>query len=178
MPGFVDPYRMAKNKQTMQGSIPVARMLRATKLLASDSGELTYSLLFDADNDGCCYIAGELHGALMMRCQRCLQTFLKEIKCSFKVSPVLNDAEAKELASDYEPVIVEDDKLEPASLIEDELILALPIVVMHEIDQQGCKKILADKTQELTSPFQVLQELKLNKKGQQAGDKNGSTTES
>jgi len=178
MPGFVDPHRMAKNKQSLQGTIPVASMTRAVKLLASDEGELTYSLLFDADEDGCCFISGELQGKFSMRCQRCMQTMVKELKCSFKVSPVLNDEQAKALASDYEPVIVADDKLEPASLIEDELILAVPIVVMHEVNESGCVDSYAAKAQEPANPFRILQELKLKNKGQQAGDKNGSTTES
>jgi len=181
MPRFVDPYKMAKKQQALQGTIAVASMLRVTKLLASDDGELAYSLLFDVDEDGCCYISGKLQGKLLMRCQRCLQNFWQEIDCAFKVSPVANDEEAKELASDYEPVIIEDAKLDPADLIEDELILVMPLVAMHQISEQGCReaaKILDDKVQESTNPFRILQELKLKKNGQQAGDKNGSTTES
>lgn len=181
MPGFVDPYKMAKKQQALQGTVAVASMLRVTKLLASDDGELAYSLLFDVDADDCCYISGKLEGKLLMNCQRCLQDFWHEIDCSFKVSPVPNDEAAKELASDYEPVIIEDAKLDPAELLEEELILVMPIVAMHHLNDKSCKetaKILEDKVQESTNPFRVLQELKLKKNGQQAGDKNGSTTES
>mgnify|MGYP000573662146 CR=1 FL=1 len=181
MSGFVDPYKLAKRQQSMQGSFPVASMQRATKLLASDQRELTYSLMFDIDEDNCCFIKGELRAVLTMRCQRCMQTFEQELNCNFKVSPVPNDEAAKGLSVVYEPVVVFDAKLDPAELIEDELILALPIVAMHDIEDVACKnatELLADKAQNLVNPFQVLQDLKLNKKGQKAGDKNGSTTES
>lgn len=178
MTGFVDPLKMAKMGQSLHGVIKVAAMPRVIKLLASNEGEVAYSLEFSNDEDGRCFIVGSISGGLSMNCQRCLATFVHEIECSFTVSPVLNDEEARVLTKEYDPVIVVDAKLALDELIEDELILALPIVVMHDQNHPNCKELVTTKEQELTNPFQILQELKLKKNGQQAEDKNGSTTKS
>jgi uncharacterized protein len=167
--GFIDPYKMAKHKQALEGKIAVASMSRANKLLDSEQGEVEYKLLFDIDQDKICYIAGEFESDLKMRCQRCLQVFSQKITGSFKVSPLKADEDAKDLPDPYEPVLVVDGKIFPAELVEDELILALPIVPMHTEDCVG------KKLQDLeapANPFKILQTLKVDvkKKGQQAED--------
>jgi uncharacterized protein len=168
MPGFVDPYKMAKNRQALQGELAVASMPRANQMLESKDGVVNYSLLFDMDKESLCFVEGQIHTKVSVRCQRCLQIFLKEINGSFKVSPVKTDSAAKALSSEYEPLIVTEDKLYPAELVEDELILAIPLAPMHE---EICVDSAEIKEQDLVNPFQVLQELKVNKKGHKAGDK-------
>lgn len=179
MPGLVDPYKLAKRQQRLQGSIPVALMLRALNLLASDRGEVAYSLMFAHDAQGCCFISGQLQAKVVMRCQRCLRDFEQQLDCDFKVSPVADDEAAKNLSLEYEPILVMDAKLELGELIEDELILAMPIVALHAVDDEACKhttETLSDKEQDLVNPFKILQELKLKNNDQEAENINGSTT--
>lgn len=174
-PGFIDPYRMAKNGQTLNGKVSVVDLSRANKLLTSESGEVEYKLEFSTDVDGFCIIAGELSTTLYMRCQRCLREFEAKVSSDFLVSPVKNDAEAKALLPSYEAVYVADAKLYIDELIEDELILAMPIVPMHDLGSADCSEItevaVEDKKQVLANPFQVLQNLNVSKKGRQAEDK-------
>ncbi len=176
MPGFIDPYNLAKHGQSLQGRLPVAAMERALASLASDQGEIAYNLSFRADVDGLCVISGEFTGQVTMRCERCLKNYIANISGEFVVSPVANDDAAKKIVDSYDPVIATDGKIFPSELIEDELILALPIMPLHYAGDQDCAELLAepDESQPLSvaNPFQILQTLKVNvkKEGQQAED--------
>ncbi len=169
--GLIDPYKMAKRHMTLQDKVAVVDLQRASKLLASYAGEVVCQVDFSTDLEDFCVINGELHGILTMCCQRCLKNFKREVCCEFAVSPVKNDAEAKLLPSGYEPVIVEDGKIDLLQLLEDELILGLPIVAAHDDNELDCIQSIGIVEQELTRrPFQVLQTLQLNKKSQPAED--------
>lgn len=174
---FVDPYKLAKRHETMQDIVAVARLPRVNKLLASETGTVQYHFNFGVDSENVNYIEGKLSGSLTFCCQRCLQPFTYDLASSFAVSPVVSDSEAKLLPDSYEPVLINDGKLDPIELLEDELILALPLVAMHAEDAPECKKSAeipvegSDDTMPKThQPFSVLSTLKLNKKGQSAED--------
>ncbi len=179
--GLLDPYKMAKRHQSVQGEIALKDMVRANKLLATDDGAVEYSLKFAEDADGICVISGELSGAVTVCCQRCMQNFVQLVHGEFKLSPVVDDKATKLLANDYEPVLLADGKFDPNELLEDELILALPIVAMHQEGSLACKTTASGYVEsrvqepEVENPFQVLQTLKvktlkLNKNGHQPGD--------
>lgn len=170
MPGLVEPYKMAAKQQVLDGELALSSMLRVSKGLASQQGNLAYKLGFLTDQQGLCVISGELHGLLNVRCQRCMQTFNQIVGCTFAVSPVKDDMAAKDLPDEYEPVILVDGKVDLPELIEDELILAMPIVAMHAENDSACIQPQVETQQaqaELKNPFQVLQALKFNNKGKQ-----------
>lgn len=168
--GLVDPYKMAKRHMTLQDKVAVVNLQRANKLLASDAGNVEYKFDFSTDLEDLCVIHGELHGLLTMCCQRCLKNFKREVRCEFSVSPVKDDAEAKLLPSCYEPIILEDSKFDVLELLEDELILGLPIVAAHDDNELDCIQSIEIVEQEVNRPFQILHTLQLNKKSQSAED--------
>jgi uncharacterized protein len=73
-------------------------------------------------------------GRLRMTCQRCLQPMLLACDVSRLLRFVLNEQEAETLdeSSDDEDVLVLSRSLDVCALVEDELILALPIVPRHQ----------------------------------------------
>ncbi|HSX19679.1 MAG TPA: YceD family protein [Gammaproteobacteria bacterium] len=165
----VDPYKMAAQGQSLHGKIAVRDMVRGSKLLADENGELAYAIDFAHDADNVCIISGALDGVLTLRCQRCLKPFAHTVHFEFMVSPVRNDNEAKSLPSVYEPTLVTDGKLDVLEWLEDELILALPQVPMHDLEKAPMHSVdecsaapnINDKqAQELNNPFQILQKLK------------------
>lgn len=162
----IDPYKLAAQHRSLDGKVLVADLLRANKLLASDHGELAYNISFATDADNVCVMTGMAQASLTLCCQRCLQQFTQTVDCDFTVSPVNNDSEAKALPSCYEPILMQDGKVDVIELLEDELILALPQVPMHAPDV--CKVKVADaqidQAQEMNHPFQILQMLKVKKR--------------
>ncbi len=163
--GLVDAYKLAKRQDVRQGTIDPSSMQRLNKLLASNVGQITYRLEFRIE-DELCVIVGEFDGWLTLRCQRCVKPFKYVVgKKTFSVSPVATDAEAKNLPKDYEPVLMYNGRVDVHELVEDELILALPIVAMHDRGSVNCKQDAETEyvQQEAEHPFSVLQTLKLNK---------------
>lgn len=167
----MDPYKLAALQRTLAGTVAVADMERASKLTVSNEGQLAYKVAFTTDEDKVCVIIGELQGELTLCCQRCLKPFVYMAHCDFSVSPVKSDNEAKKLFSMYEAVLLQDGKVDIIELFEDELILALPQVPLHEVSE--CSVVIETKVddgpQEMNQPFQVLQSLR-KKKGQTAED--------
>lgn len=168
--GLIDPYKMAKRHMSLQDKVAISSLCRASKILASDDGEVSYRVTFSIDSEDLCVIDGAIRGIVTMCCQRCLQLFKRELHCKFTVSPVQNDAAAKMLPSYYEPVVTQNGKLDPLELLEDELILDLPIVAIHDSNDLDCRQSMEVETQEVNRPFQVLRTLQLNKKSQPAED--------
>ncbi len=93
-----------------------------------------------------------------------MQPFRYVVDKTVSLRPVLDDEQAKLLESEYEPVIVQDQRISLLEMIEDEIILALPTVAKHE--KSECPVIIPDSEEVDTvvekgpSPFDVL----INKK--------------
>lgn len=103
----------------------------------------------------------------MLECQRCLEVYSHPLSVEFKLVLVQSEAEAEHLADEYEPLLTDREQIRTAELIEDELMLALPIVAMHaneddcsvQLDrQQGMADEAAE--QHKPNPFEALKALK------------------
>ncbi len=141
-------------------------MARMEKLVAGTDGEVEYTINFATDADGRAFINGALHSQITMCCQRCLRLFKMPVSSDFVVSPVVDDTQAKDLPAEYEPVSLHAGKLDIEELIEDELILVMPLMAMHDEQDPNCQQatISAETTdimQDKKNPFQILQKLKL-----------------
>ena len=81
-------------------------------------------------------------------------------------------AEAERIPGECEPVLVEDDKLRVLDLVEEELLLAIPLVPMHA--KEACSmhasaseeyEYKSDPAEQGTAnPFAILSNLKADKK--------------
>ncbi len=167
----VEPFKLAKRGAELEGSIAISSLERARQFLATDQGVVSYSVAFVFDAEQRCVVKGKLQAVFSVICDRCSQSFEQDLQADFACSPVQNDIEAKDLPSDYEPVIIADGKLDLNQLIEDEFILAQPIVPKHQLGSQECIEIASTTVENKHNPFDVLQNLKLKKTGQEAGDK-------
>ncbi len=55
-----------------------------------------------------------------------------EIDISFLLSPVISEERAKNLPDQYEPVFMQNESIALYDMIEDEILLALPMVPKHK----------------------------------------------
>jgi len=69
---------------------------------------------------------------LRLVCQRCLEPMDVHVTAQPSLGMVRTDLEAERLPPSYEPLQVGDEPVPLVAVIEDELLLALPIVSMHE----------------------------------------------
>jgi uncharacterized protein len=172
LPVHIDPLRMAETGRLLKGEYSLAELDRMQDLLLDRSGEVTVSLEFGIDAEGIRYMKGRLQAVVALECQRCLQAMQAPIDANFALGLVRKDDAAEKLPSHYEPLLVESDALFLRDIIEDELLLALPLVAKHDesqcidVNQQAADAMQHnnDDSGESTkgNPFAVLAALKSN----------------
>ena len=172
LPVHIDPLRMAETGRLLEGEYSIAEMDRLQDSLFDSSGKVAVSLEFGIDAEGIRYMKGRLQSELTLECQRCLQAMQAPIDANFALGLVRSHDAAELLPSHYEPLLVESDAHFLRDIIEDELLLALPLVAKH--DQSQCIDVNAqatDATQrkdddsgesEKANPFAALAALKSN----------------
>jgi uncharacterized protein len=85
--------------------------------------------------DGRPAVTGELHGEAVLTCQRCMQPAAIEIDDTFEV--LIVEQERSDEPGGYEPVVANASRLDLGWLAEEQALLALPLVPMHESDACG-----------------------------------------
>ena len=169
LPVQVDPYRLAEQGREYDGMLPLRQMKRLSPLLESDTGEASVGLRFGVDEMGVHYLKGTIRVDLALQCQRCLEHLAWPVDSTLSLGFVDSTAEADNLPGGYEPYIVESVPLALIDLIEDELLLALPQIPMHDVEQCPAREFVEPEAQQdnadQDNPFQVLADLKTPDKG-------------
>jgi uncharacterized protein len=98
--------------------------------------------------DGRPAVSGELHGAAVLTCQRCMQPVSLEIDDSFQV--LIVEEERGDEPGGYEPVVAKASRLDLRWLAEEQVLLALPLVPMHE--NEDCAKGVVASSSEADAP--------------------------
>lgn len=161
LPLHIDPIRMADVGSTFVGTMPLKTLDRLENVISNQQDEITVQLEFGKDIEGIRFVHGLISGQVELVCQRCLKPFMLAIKSEFALSPVKDDQEAKELSTLYEPLLMTNEIL-LKTIIEDELLLNLPLVPMHPVEE--CSVKLAESEPEVvkkTNPFSQLANLKI-----------------
>ena len=73
-----------------------------------------------------------LAGKATLQCQRCMQPMELELDSTTEVALIFAEAEAAAVPEDLEPVLAPEGRISAGELVEEELLLALPIVPLHE----------------------------------------------
>lgn len=122
---------LADRGVTLSGELEVGQLTRLKGLLHSDSGSVRATLRFRQRGDG--WLASELgiRGDVELKCQRCLEPFRYELAESVNVVIADGDSLPATVPTGFEPFELEEGRLQPARLIEDELIVAMPLVPKH-----------------------------------------------
>lgn len=170
IPEYVDPIRLAEQNLRLEGLVKLVDMqrLNASRHQAGEDETASVDLQFGVDEQGQPYIKGHLKTSLGLQCQRCMERLTYEIMSDFALGIIKSLDEEKSLPDQYEPAMVkEDGQLALRDLIEDELILNLPLIPRHDPEACKIKLPLSDsgwKEGESENPFQVLQSLKHKRK--------------
>lgn len=171
LPERVDPIRLAGSSECIIGSlscVALPRIVAATGTgTANDRRVVSVFLQFGIDEQGHKNVTGSISAELCLCCQRCMQPMEITIDGQISLGLVGSEQEAEILPSRYDPLVLSGPELGLATLVEDELILALPIVSRHELGDKRCKPACFDnevpeaidrRGQE--SPFAILASLK------------------
>lgn len=160
---LVDPHRLAEQGVTLKGTWPIANMSRLEPKMSKTSAIANAEFTFSVDEQGICNIHGHVEATLILECQRCMEPFEYAIIADFALGVVTKLEEAKQLPEQYDPVLLQDGQLALRDLIEDELILNLPIIPKHGPEFCRLQLPVHDSGWEQgedKNPFRVLELLK------------------
>lgn len=163
IPEHIDPFRYAEQSLVLEGAVKVADMHRLNASLSNKDALVAVNLQFGRDEQGIAFIKGHIKATLSLQCQRCMEPYNYEIISDFVVGIVTTLDEANALPDHFEPALTKEGHLALRELIEDELILNLPIIPRHEPEQCKVKLPLAEsgwKADDNGNPFNVLKALK------------------
>lgn len=163
IPEHIDPFRFAEQSLALDGIVRVSDMHRISPNVIPGKDTVAVSLQFGIDEQGINFLKGRLQTRLTLQCQRCMEPYSYEIMSNFVLGIVKTLDEANALPEHYEPAIAAEGDLALRELIEDEIILNLPIIPRHEPEICKVKLPLQDSGWEQgegENPFHVLKSLK------------------
>lgn len=170
LPKQITPLKFAQNEYKLVGRIAVGELDRLMEMLAGKDAEVALSLEFFLGDSRRPMITGELEAELPMFCQRCLDVVYVSIRAGLNLAVVWSEEQAKALPKDVDPLVMKDDSTDLQQLVEDELLLSLPLVAYHENDRCHAGRIFStdpnfneampEGGQESANPFSVLAQLK------------------
>ncbi|MCJ8167794.1 YceD family protein [Atopomonas sediminilitoris] len=166
IPSQVDPRKLADRGAVIEGSLPLAPMSRLTSALVDGAGDVQVRLVFDRDEQNFIVLQGHFTVQAKMHCQRCLEPVTLPVEADCHYAVVWSEEQGKALPKDYDALELGEEPLVLAELVEDELILALPIVPMH--DSENCQHPAgfaaapepSENEVKRSNPFDVLAQLK------------------
>lgn len=130
----IDGLEFARTGSRLHGAWPVAGFSRLRDVLRTDEGALQYELLGVAQERGYPALRLRVGGALQLVCQRCLGAleFPLHIDVSLGLAATQAEIDAEPLAAEGPERIVASGEMPVRDLVEDEVLLAIPLAPRHE----------------------------------------------
>jgi uncharacterized protein len=145
---LVNAVDLASREATLERSLVLAQLPRLADAGALEGTWATARLTF-GKFDGNTTVDVSVEGQVVLQCQRCLRPCTNEVTESALLAVVADDA--AEVPGGYEPALGDAERLSVTELIEDQLLLGLPLVPMHE-DEAECGAKAAPKASVGTDP--------------------------
>jgi len=186
IPKVLHPIKFANQGLSFSGEIAIEQLPRIQDLAVSAeqndveescsqagqnglrANRVVLALSFSRDEQNLRVITGTLHCDLRVKCQRCLSPVWQKIASDICLAVVFSDEQAKNLPKHYEPLLLENDEVNLYTLVEEEMLLSMPMFSYHS--NQDCLKFgknnplpnadVGEATPSLENPFRVLQSLK------------------
>lgn len=138
-PHAIDLSPFCRRGLSVSGAWPLASLTRlAASFSAATDGEAAFlatgSLRAVAGSEPQMWVALDANAVVPLQCQRCLQTLAEPLQVQRQIRFVPTEDEAARLDEESEDdVLLQPARLDLQALLEDELILALPLVPRHTV---------------------------------------------
>ncbi len=142
----------------MRGEVAVSELVRLGDSVNKRSGNLRYRLVGNLDERQRPRLRLEVTGTLGLKCQRCLGDLSYEVAVDSSLLVLAEGAGGGSVEVDDLDAVAADPAMDVWSLVEDEVLLALPIAPSH-VDGE-CHMMAEAERKLAASPFAVLSRLK------------------
>jgi uncharacterized protein len=128
----IDSLRFARSGECLTGELPVASLPRLAGSLAGETGTVRYRLC-GTIAEGRPALELLVEADVQMLCQRCLKAYVQHVASSSMLPIAGNEAQLASWERD-DPLLdalLADPHLDVQALVEDEMLLSLPVVPRH-----------------------------------------------
>ena len=166
---FIDSLDFAGNGRQISGEAPVAALPRLLDALENPQGILSYTVRGGLDSRGGPLLDVSIAGQCQLRCERCLNAMDYPVRLDVRLmlrDPASLDAldSGGEDEEEWDSILA-DAHLDVLDLLEEEVLLSLPIAPKHEFGHEpgACQATgSGDTHEEERNPFAILAKLKRN----------------
>ena len=161
-PLIIDSGEFAREGLSLSGEIALRDLQRVLGSVQSDTGVIRYALQGGVDKLQRRYLRLSVTGEVSLLCQRCMLPFVFAIDSDSLLTLFNSEADIDAASEQDETLegILASREQSVVDLIEDEILLALPLAPKHDVCAAEGKTGGADGK---PNPFAVLQQLKVNK---------------
>ena len=129
-PGLIDGLQFARGAGTLTGTLDLSRVPRLAGMGCA-TADLSYELQGRTDTDGRCWLLVSANGTLTLECQRCLRPLAFPLALRSELLLTASQREIEAADDDIDRVLA-GNALDVCQIVEDEVLLALPIAPRHE----------------------------------------------
>ena len=159
---FIDSPDFARNGREISGEVRFAEMPRLLDILENPQGDFSYTMQGGKDSQGTYFLDIRVNGQCCLHCQRCLNR-MDYLLCLDTRLFLRDQTSLDALGDDDEEFdsILADTQLYVLDLLEEEILLSLPIAPKHELGT--CRVIVGENAHgQAKNPFAALAKLKRN----------------
>jgi len=164
LPAAIEPFKWADRTTQVVVDVPLVKFSRLTTDLVHTNGSVKLNCQFERDAQHVAYLRGEASTVVTLICQRCLEPMELLVHATIDLALLHKEEHAERLPEDADYLVVEEQDVVLAEIIEDELLLNIPFTPMHD----DCDSLSFEQPEEETvaiepvkeNPFLVLAALK------------------
>ena len=158
----VDPIQLADTGARLTGELPLKGMSRLVEACSDDVGSVRIDLQFERTrSDGLRTMSGTIAAQVHLTCQRCMAGMSFELEARPRLL-LLRPGEHEDLLETGDAIVVEH-PVPLSALVEEELLLQMPMVPLHPADRcpiETKSGAVQKKEEARSNPFAVLEKLK------------------
>ena len=126
----LDIDRLSESEADVDFAVPLAELPRLRSQFASVEGLVSGRVHFTRESG---FVVADLSmsGAATMVCQRCLKALSEPVNNTVRMALITAQADVSRVPDHLEPVLAAGGRVTIGELVEEELLLELPIVPLH-----------------------------------------------
>jgi uncharacterized protein len=132
---LLDIDRLSDGRVELEFAIPLSAFPRLPPQPASSEAQIQGTARFRRAG-GFAVVDLEVHGNVQLTCQRCLGPMLQPVDGEAHIALVASETEAERVPPELEPVRAPEGRIRLRDLVDEEVLLALPIVPLHESSEE------------------------------------------
>ena len=137
-----DVNRLADAQTELEYSIPVSDLPGLAGKVSADSGPLHVRLNFGREQ-GLPVVDIAVGGAVWLQCQRCMRRYEQPLDLHSRAALLQSEEDADRAPASLETVLAPEGRVSAAALVNEEVLLAIPLAPRHPDESQCATEVVA-----------------------------------